>query len=86
MKKLYKNNVYYNYIYMLHKSYICALSDRAVSMEERAMACCVRGYHVYMLYSNGHQIQRDVDPPDPPISRCYSGRWNGGGERSFRIG
>ena len=28
------------------------------------MACCVRGYHVYTLYSNGeygHQIQRDVD-------------------------
>ena len=34
------------------------------------MACCVRGYHVYALYSNGeygHQIQRD----DP---RCRSSR------------
>ena len=28
------------------------------------MACCVRGYHFYTLYSNGeygHQIQRDVN-------------------------
>ena len=36
-------------------------------MEGRALACCVRGYHVYTLYSNeeyGHQIQRDVDPPE----------------------
>ena len=36
-------------------------------MEERAMACCVKGYHVYTLYSNGkygHQIQQDVDPPE----------------------
>ena len=30
-------------------------------MEERAMACCVRGYHVYTLYSIGeyaHQINK----------------------------
>ena len=44
-----------------------ALSDRVISIEERAMACCVRGYHVYTLYSNGeygHQILRDVNPSD----------------------
>ena len=47
--------------------FVRALSDRAISMEEKTMACCVRGYHVYTLYSNGeygHQIQLDVDPPD----------------------
>ena len=67
---------------------MCALSDRAVGMEERAMACCLRGYHVYTLYSN-----EEYDKPNS--ARCqssrsadaiYSGRWNGSGERSFGSG
>ena len=66
MKKLNENN-FTRYIIIQAPYSVRALSDHAASMEERAMACCVRGYHVYTLYSNGeygHQIQRDVDPPD----------------------